>query len=59
MALAVSLGSLSCLYKKIIFVYNMCGFFQPEERGGAGQEMKMRRMVQEEDPLDRALCLTF
>lgn len=40
-------------------LYNMCGFFQPEERGGAGPEMKMRRTVQEEDLLDRALCLTF
>lgn len=34
-------------------------YFQPEEREEAEAEMKMRRMVQEENHLDQALCLTF
>lgn len=34
-------------------------YFQPEERVEAEPEMKMRRMVQEENHLDLALSLTF
>lgn len=39
-ALAVSLGSLSCLYKKIIFAYNdICVGFS-SQRKGEGQDQK-------------------
>lgn len=43
----------------IIMKPKMCLYFQPEERVEAEAEMKMRRMVQEENHLDRALSLTF
>lgn len=45
--------------KRIFNSNKMYLYFQPEERVEAESEMKMRRMVLEENHLDRALCLTF
>lgn len=43
----------------IIIKHKMYLYFQSKERVEGEPEMKMRRMLQEENRLDRALCLTF